>query len=156
MLSPLRYPCSPDPMVCYGIFWSGQLMHRSLPEIRLHFSIVFSTSGESGRCLLMESRIQEIFACGIWNSGLWNPEPHCKNWDLESNSHFLESSTQNPESMSWNPESKSRLGFTYTRHYGYSHPFLKLTTPLISSVFFFSKSNHKITLFSQSILTFYC
>ena len=129
------------------------LMHCSLPEIRLHFSIVFSTSGR--RCLLVESRIQEILSCGIWNSGLWNPEPHCKNWDLESNSHFLESSTRNPESTSWTPESKSSLGFTYTRHYGYSHPFLKLTTPLISSVFFFSKSNHKITLFSQSILTFY-
>ena len=107
-----------------------------------------------------------MFACGIqdpgnfvmWNlnSGLWNPEPHCKNWDLESNSHFLESSTRNPESTSWNPESKSHLGFTYMRQYGYSHPLLKLTTPLISSVYFFSKSNDKITLFSQSILTFYC
>ena len=103
----------------------------------------------------MEARIQEILIGGIWNSGLCNPEPHYKKWDLETNFHFLESSTRNPESTSWNPESKSCLGFTYTRQYGYSRPFLKLTTPLISSVFF-SKSNNKITLFSQSILTFYC
>ena len=77
VLSPLHYPCSPDPMVCYGIFWSGQLMHCSLPEIRLHFSVVFSTSGApfKGRW--------EMFACGIQNPGnfhMWNLEL----WALES------------------------------------------------------------------------
>ena len=105
-------------MVSYGIFWSGQLMHCSLPEIRLHFSIVFSTGG---RCLLVESRIQEIFSCGIWNSGLWNPEPHYKNWDLESTFHFLESSTWNfgihfvesrIQESSWIPSHKAIWVFT--------------------------------------------
>ena len=143
VLSPLHHPCSPDPMVCYGIFWSGQLlMHCSLPEIRLHFSMVFSTSGApfKRRWEMFACGIQDpgnFCACGIWNFGLWNPEPHHKNWDLESNFHFPESSAWNPESTPWNPESKSRLGFSHTRQYGYSHPFLKLTTPLISNVYFF-------------------
>ena len=121
--SPLHHPCSPNPMVCYGIFWSGQLMHRSLPEIRLQFSMIFSISGApfKGMWEMFACGIQNPgnLSCGMWNFGLWNPEPHHKNWDLESTFHFLESSTWSPESTSWNPESKSRLGFPYTRQYGY-------------------------------------
>ena len=52
-------------------------MHCSLPEIRLHFSIVFSTSGASF------SGIWEMFACGIQDPGnlcMWNLEL----WALES------------------------------------------------------------------------
>ena len=52
-------------------------MHRSLPEIRRHFSMVFSTSGApfKGRW--------EMFACGIQDPGnfvMWNLEL----WALES------------------------------------------------------------------------
>ena len=97
VLSPLCHPCSPDPMVCYGIFWSGQLMHHSLPEIRLHFSIVFSTSRApfKGRW--------EMFARGIQNPGnfvMWNLEL----WALESRSPLYTGiGIWNLISTFWNP-----------------------------------------------------
>ena len=70
---------------------------------------------ESGKFLLVESKIREHFARGIRNPGLWNPE-----WSsstpkshegMESRTQFhwkrLESSTRNPQSTEWDPESKT-------------------------------------------------
>ena len=61
----------------------------------------------------MECRFQEIFACGIRNPGLWNPEYSSRNleylydWDPEvSMTKNLKSSSRNAEPMEWNPESK--------------------------------------------------
>lgn len=61
----------------------------------------------------MECRFQEIFACGIRNPGLWNPEYGSRNleclydWDPEvSMTKNLKSSSRNAEPMEWNPESK--------------------------------------------------
>ena len=61
----------------------------------------------------MESRFPEIFACGIRNRGLWDPEYSSRNleylydWDPEvSMTKNLKSSSRNAEPMEWNPESK--------------------------------------------------
>ena len=64
-----------------------------------------------------DSGIREIFACGILNPGLWNPEYSFRNppyFRLESGGPVqltknLETNTQNPESMAWNPESTTVL-----------------------------------------------
>ena len=77
---------------------------------------------------LVESRIPEIFSCGIrhprifcsWNSEFnsRNPKPHYINaWNPESKFHWqiLESSIWNPESTAWNPECYLRL-FWVTFH----------------------------------------
>ena len=66
----------------------------------------------------VDSGIREIFACGILNPGLWNPEQSLRSPE----SHFRfesgvpvqltknsETNTQNPESMAWNPESTTVL-----------------------------------------------
>ena len=64
-----------------------------------------------------DSGIREIFACGILNPGLWNPEYSFRNppyFRLESGvpvqlTKNSETNTQNPESMAWNPESTTVL-----------------------------------------------
>ena len=55
---------------------------------------------------IRESRFRnkEIFAFGIQNPGLWNPESHQR---LESGIQVP--LTKDPESMAWNPESKTAL-----------------------------------------------
>ena len=60
--------------------------------------------------------MQENFAYGIRNPGLWNPE-QSKEWNLESKFHWKD---WNPESMEWDPESKNCLAFAYMgRQYWY-------------------------------------
>ena len=74
---------------------------------------------ECGEIMLVESRIRENIACGIWNLELWNLEYSSRNPEspqrLESGIQVplywqrLESNTWNPESTAWSPESKTVL-----------------------------------------------
>lgn len=132
-------------------------MHRSLPEIRLHFSIVFSTSGAPFKGMW------EMFSCGIQNPGksgtlgfgIQNPTIRIGIWNLLFTSWNPVHGIQSPRHGIQNP--RVVLDSLTRGNMGIHIHFLKLTTTLIiSSVYFFSKSNDKITLFSQSILTFYC
>ena len=59
----------------------------------------------------LDFRIQETFAWGIWNPGIfsWNPE----SWALEFNDWNPKSITWNPESPTQTPESKTVLSCVF-------------------------------------------
>ena len=66
---------------------------------------------EFEKFLHAESRVQEIFSCGIGDPGLWNMEYCSRNPELHQRLEFgiQVPLTNNPESMAWNPESKTVL-----------------------------------------------
>ena len=83
-----------------------------------HHSTNIKNSGIASCKENEDSGIREIFATGIWNPGLWNPEYNSKNPEsfqrLKSGIQVPlrknpESSTWNLESTAWNPESKRVL-----------------------------------------------
>ena len=53
--------------------------------------------------VIPDSLFLEIFACGIENPGLWNPEFSSRN---------LRTSTWNAKSATWNSETKDCLGLS--------------------------------------------
>ena len=68
-------------------------------------SVLFKST-ESGKFFLVVSGIHEIFTCGIWNPGLWDPEYSSRNSEshqgLESEINYLESGIHNMESRNQN------------------------------------------------------
>ena len=56
-----------------------------------------------------------VFACGLWKSGLWNPESH---YDLNRKSKLHSQRIGNPESTTWNPVSKTVFTWGEKRQLG--------------------------------------
>ena len=87
---------------------SATFVNRELfASSRLEFLILLPTWGNP------DSAILEIFACGIWNPGPWNPECSCRNpesqWLLESRIQVPLKKIWNPLPGIRNPESKTVL-----------------------------------------------
>ena len=80
-------------------------------------------------------KIQESFACEIWNPGLWNPECSSRNLDPNPSYNDKESRIQYLEAGIHGLESRRRRQKTGVRCFDKGPPFVILSNVLILSSF---------------------